>query len=96
MPVYIYHCNHCHNDQEVYKQIADIDRIEVCLKCHRPMERVLSVPSGSNFQPYYSDNLSPHDDRPILVESPAHRRKLEKEANVIPRGAGIGKPGCWV
>lgn len=96
MPIYQYECSHCGKGVEIYKFMDQLDRPEPCPGCFRLMERALMPHRGNPFTPYYSDQLSPYDDRPILVESVQHRRQLEKEMNVIPWWPGIGKKGCWV
>ena len=96
MPIYQYTCPACGFSKEVVKPMSEIDRPEYCPKCQAPQERIIQPSGGIPFTQYMSDQLSPHNDRPILVESVSHRKQLEREAGVIPWQPRQGNKGCWV
>ena len=96
MPVYPYQCDHCGFSGDIYKSLDIIERPEYCPQCSASMTRLVRGNLTHTFNPYMSDTLSPFPDKPILVESPSHRKQLEKERNVVPWWPGQGKKGCWV
>ena len=96
MPIYQYTCPKCNFSSEIVKPMSEIDRPEYCPKCSARRDRIMPRSDLRPFTPYLSDNLSPFSDRPVLVESTAHRKRLEKEAGVVPWWPGQGKKGCWV
>lgn len=45
MPLYVYNCQDCRSECDVFKPIAQIDREERCLLCDRTMSRVIKAPA---------------------------------------------------
>lgn len=45
MPIYSYACVVCGHKHDVVKSIADLDRMERCLKCEYPMQRQICAPA---------------------------------------------------
>lgn len=96
MPIYEYFCQNCELNHEVIKPMSAIDQIEYCPLCSCSMIRQMPLFIPQEFKPYYSMNLSPYDDRDILVESKSHRKKLMKQAHVVDWWPGNGRKGQWI
>lgn len=44
MPLYSYKCPTCSKKRDIFKPIAELDRVEKCLNCNFSMNRLLSAP----------------------------------------------------
>jgi putative FmdB family regulatory protein len=54
MPIYSYKCPTCARKRDVFKPIAELDRVEGCLNCGFAMNRQLSAPMVKGDYPGYS------------------------------------------
>ena len=54
MPIYSYKCPTCSRKRDVFKRLAELDRVESCLNCGFAMNRQLSAPMVKGDYPGYS------------------------------------------
>lgn len=54
MPIYSYKCPTCSRKRDVFKRLADLDRVENCLNCGFAMNRQLSAPMVKGDYPGYA------------------------------------------
>jgi predicted nucleic acid-binding Zn ribbon protein len=43
---YLYECPNCHCEEDVVKNVSEIDRAEVCVDCGIPMQRQICRPAA--------------------------------------------------
>lgn len=53
MPIYRYKCSVCGRAREIFKRIAELDRVENCLHCNFEMNRVVVAPAVLGDYPGY-------------------------------------------
>ena len=83
MPIYSYKCPTCARKRDIFKRIADLDRIEKCLQCGFAMNRQLSAPMVKGDYPGY--------DCPITGKWIEGRRAHEE--NLKRHGCRVLEPG---
>lgn len=54
MPIYTYKCPVCARKRDIFKPIAELDRVENCLNCGFAMNRQLSAPMVKGDYPGYA------------------------------------------
>lgn len=83
MPIYSYKCPTCARKRDVFKRIADLDRVENCLNCGFAMNRQLAAPMVRGDYPGY--------DCPITGKWIEGRRAHEE--NLKKHGCRVYEPG---
>lgn len=46
MPTYTYRCDNCEDTLEQIRKIADRDRLTLCKRCRRPIDRQIDIPGA--------------------------------------------------
>jgi len=95
MPVYDYECIKCGNIDERIYSMVNKPKTDICAKCGSEAKSILS-PSADRreWDPYWDENMG---DKPVLVESRAHREQLKKERGLTDQfHRKPGMPGQWV
>lgn len=85
MPLYVYQCLDCNQRQNVFKKLAQLDRLEVCGSCESlaPMRRVVTAAAVvGDYQAY---------DCPITGNRIEGRRAHEE--NLKKHGCRVYEPG---
>lgn len=95
MPTYRYHCPGCARDFDIFKRLADLDRIEPCSYCFFQMRRQILAPAvHGDYQGYdcpitgkwiegrraHEENLKQHGCR-VLEAGETEAYKREKAAD---------------
>lgn len=83
MPLYDYRCPHCGTAYEVFKPLAQLDRVESCITCETAMERQLSAP---RVVPDYAPYTCPITGK-MIAGRVAHRE------NLAAHGCRLYEPG---
>lgn len=55
MPTYVYKCD-CGETDEQIRKIEDRDRLKICRRCRRPMERDIASFTGAVYAPTSSSS----------------------------------------
>lgn len=94
MPIYAYSCMACENEQEEYNQIKDRLDGPLCKKCGYRMIFTLSFSKrrGPSY-PYVDTNM---DNKPVVIESLAQRKKELKKRGLQDSGVRRGNSGQWI
>lgn len=83
MPIYAYHCPTCRTSQDVFKPLAELERVEVCPGCHLAMTRKLSAPMVLGDYPGYTCPITGD----WIEGRKAHQENLKKH------GCRVMEPG---
>ena len=85
MPTYDYHCKKCETHTDVFKKLADFDRVETCEACGSEMDRQMSAPpfkllgGGWAAQGYSNDHVTFKMKDGSRNTVPVKSNKLKKE-----------------
>ena len=94
MPIYEYECSTCELIQERHFSIAEKPEVITCV-CGAKAKSIISASANRReWDTYLDENLG---DKPVMVESREHRKKLMKSRGLEDQyHHKRGMPGQWV
>ena len=82
--IYLYHCEKCNADVDVWKSVAEFERAEPCPTCGLEMNRKICAPRG--FINASVENAEYNPGLGCVVKNRNHRQEICKQRNLIEVG----------